>query len=227
MVQAPLTPEILMQHIPGLVKVEPCFDRGGFKTVYRALVEGKKEALKVIRIQQLDDPTTDTDLAGAIVGEQISRVRREIDALKKCQVPELVKLGSIRLTDFEIEGEKYVAYSEEFLEGDDLWKLIKMSTRPDLKELVLLFQTLLRCIKELWKHGFVHRDIKPANVIKTHYADRPFVLLDLGIAYAIHETSITFKMDGRLPPAACLFGQIPPCIVSSKIDFGSSSHLPS
>jgi len=35
------------------------------------------------------------------------------------------------------------------------------------------------------------RDIKPKNVIRLDDANRPFVLLDLGIAFSVRETPLT------------------------------------
>jgi len=113
-------------------------------------------------------------------------------------------LGAIAPTEFENAETHYLAYSEEFVDGDDLWKLIR--SRPDdktppLPELVSLFTCLLRCVQELWRHGYVHRDIKPQNVMKTKDVARPFILLDLGIAFAVNETNLTFRPEGRMPPA--------------------------
>jgi len=197
-----LDPDTLKQHIPGLDSVEPSFAHGGFKSVYAVFVKGKKEALKVLRIRRMDDPGADPDLAEAFCEEQVARVRREVDALRKCRVPELVKLASIAPVQFTANSETYIAYSEELLEGHDLWKLITSHGQPPaLSELIELFRSLLRCIEELWKHGLVHRDIKPANVIKTPNPARPFVLLDLGIAFSVYETSLTAMAEDRMPPA--------------------------
>jgi serine/threonine-protein kinase len=122
--------------------------------------------------------------------------------LGKCSVPEIVKLGRIPPTEFAIEGVHYLAYSEEFVQGTDLWQRIRNDPeRPQLQELIDLFVSLLRCVEELWKHGYVHRDIKPSNVLKTGNPERPFVLLDLGIAYAVHETGLTYRAQDRMPLA--------------------------
>jgi len=39
----------------------------------------------------------------------------------------------------------------------------------------------------------IHRDVKPGNIMVTGNTMRPFVLLDLGIAYKIHGTELTRK----------------------------------
>lgn len=64
-----------------------------------------------------------------------------------------------------------------------------------------LFISLLRCVQELWQHGYVHRDIKPHNVMKTNDKARQFILLDFRIAFAVNETSITCRAEDRMPMA--------------------------
>jgi serine/threonine protein kinase len=51
---------------------------------------------------------------------------------------------------------------------------------------------LVHGIQTLWtSHKTVHRDIKPANIFATGLADRPYVLLDFGIAYNVDEPGLT------------------------------------
>jgi len=196
---APLSPDVVRQKISGIDVVEPSPICGGFKAVYRAIVRGKTEALKILTIKRGDDP----DLEEAYVQEQLARVGREIDALAKSKCPEIVKLGSIAPQDFDVETEKYFAYSEEFISGKNLWDLLRDGSRmpPELPELLVLFIALLNCVEELWALGYVHRDIKPQNVMKTGDVTRPFVLLDLGIAYAVHEVGLTYRPGERMPLA--------------------------
>jgi serine/threonine protein kinase len=170
--------------------------------VYEATVQGRKEAFKVLAMRTAADPADDPDLAESLLREQYARIRREIKAISTCDVPEIVKLGAISPVEFEIDNIHYLAYSEEFVEGSDLWKLIRRpGDRPPLQELVALFVSLLRCVQELWRHGYVHRDIKPHNVMKTTDASRQFILLDLGIAFAVNETSLTYRAEDRMPIA--------------------------
>ena len=126
---------------------------GGFKVVYRAVVRGKTEALKLVKIPK----TQNTAEAEAFRKEMIGRVRREIEALGKCQRPEIVRLGQIPATDIVIQNEDYIAYTEEFLEGKNLGEIIAAKeAKPDEKELRTLFVSLLVAIKELWGHGYSH-----------------------------------------------------------------------
>ena len=106
------------------------------------------------------------------------------------------------LTEAKIANLDYVAYSEEFLDGIDLYKLLHQGLpKPPESELKLLFVTLLKAIRELWSHSYIHRDIKPLNVIKLNDNNRQFVLLDLGIAFSVQETALTAFPTGRDPIA--------------------------
>jgi serine/threonine protein kinase len=171
-------------------------DRGGFKVVYRATVGANTEMFKLVCLPVIGK--TDEERQ-AYRNESLGRIRREIQLLGKCQSPELVKLGSIAPQLTTIGGQEYVGYSEEFLPGDNLGKLIRnRGQKPSEQEAKRLMLTLLKAIQELWGvHRTVHRDIKPANVMKLPDPDRPFVLLDLGIAYGLLETGLTH--DGGAP----------------------------
>ncbi len=106
----------------------------------------------------------------------------------------MVKLASVPLGEHEINGFTYSIYSEEFLNGPDLWALIKAKGAPPSEtEAKQLMRSLLVAIKEVWSMRFIHRDIKPANVIKLADPDRPFVLIDLGIAFGLLETGLTLQ----------------------------------
>lgn len=170
---------------------------GGFKVVYRATINGRTEALKLVHIPSLagiDDPKPFQD-------ECLARVRREVQTLADCKDSGVVKLGNVAPRQVTILGESLIAYSEEFLGGSDLRAHIKQGWRPDESELRTLFITLLRAIKSLWElpARVIHRDIKPDNIIRLDDDSRPFVLLDLGIAFAVFDTALTVNPEQRLP----------------------------
>lgn len=193
----PPSDDLVRQAFPQIQSLA-LLDKGGFKAVYRIDICGKVEAFKLILIPSYaGNPDAD-----AFRQESIARVRREVESLALSKGPEIVKLASLSLTDVTIDNENYVAYSEEFLEGDDLWKLLNSGMpKPPETELRLLFATLLKAIRELWSHGYIHRDIKPKNVMKLNNAARQFVLLDLGIAYSVQETGLTANPGLRMPLA--------------------------
>lgn len=188
------TDDALRDQIPNLETFD-LIDEGGYKAVYRASIVGNTEALKVIALP----PSGRSHTGDAIREEVAGRVKREIEALRRADAPELVKLGSVRPISIRSGDAEFIAYSEEFLDGSDLWRLIEArGDLPPEAELRTLFVSLLRAIKELWRHGYVHRDIKPKNVMKLDDPARPFVLLDLGIAYSIREAALTYRPDERI-----------------------------
>ena len=164
------------------------FDGGGFKIVYRAQIAGQNQIFKLVGLP----------VAGANADEQAyrrectGRIRREIELLGRCTGAEIVRLGSLAPQVVSINGTEFVGYSEEFLAGPNLWKLLRArGPKPPESEARQLLAALLRAISELWAMRVIHRDIKPQNVIKLPDADRPFVLLDLGLAYGLLETGLT------------------------------------
>ncbi len=180
---------------PTITQLEE-FARGGFKVVFKAEIHGHCEMFKLVCLPEAD-PTDEEKQAYR--KEALGRIRREVALLGKCVRPELVKLGSLPPTVVTIQDVEYVGYSEEFLHGDNLWKRLRAGgEKPAEAEARRLLLSLLRAIEELWgEHRTIHRDIKPENVVKIENDERPFVLLDLGIAYGLLETGLT--RDGGAP----------------------------
>lgn len=187
----------LLTVFPQFTKLEE-IAQGGFKTVYRAETSTGLEALKVVSIPD-GSQSSDHKL---FRDECIGRVRREVEILKRCSSQFIVNTASLELAHHEFQGHDFVIYSEEFLEGADLWSLIRgNAVLPSEKEVKQLFACLLKCVKELWSMRVIHRDIKPCNVIRLPDQDRPFVLIDLGIAFALQDVALTFNATNRNPMA--------------------------
>ncbi len=193
-----------MDHIPNvdeLQSVRPDLTQvefvasGGFKAVFKAKLREQVEAVKVVYIPPEAEEETSRE-------EIVARVKREIDALKLCCTNRLVSLGSIGLQMIKIGGRDYLIYSEEFLTGETLRFRIRNGERPNIEELVCLTRCLTEALEAIALIGHIHRDVKPGNVIATGNPARPFVLLDLGIAYKIHGTDLTGRGG---PPGTLLY----------------------
>jgi len=193
-----------MDHIPSdtdLQAARPDLSRiefvasGGFKAVFKATVRGQIEAVKVAYVPPEAEEDTSRE-------EIVARVKREIDALRMCHTNRLVSLGSIDLQMISIGGRDYLLYSEEFLSGETLRNRIRNGYRPDLQELLLLSRCLTEALNAIAEIQHIHRDVKPGNVMATGDPSRPFVLLDLGIAYRIHGTDLTARGG---PPGTLLY----------------------
>lgn len=170
------------------------FATGGFKAVFRNTSNrGIEEALKAIHI-----PKAKTEEEKLQRNQLVARAKREIDALRKCGSPAIVKLGSVEAKMLHLHTADYLTYSEEMLGGEALnHRLAPKSEMMDFESLRLLLATLVDLIRDLFQLGYLHRDIKPDNIMDTGNPNRRFVLLDMGIAYKMQGTDIT---QGPNPP---------------------------
>jgi serine/threonine protein kinase len=162
---------------------------GTFKSVYRVTTSsGSTEVLKIIRLPQ----DTGSEASRILRSQELGRAKREITLLGKIASSFVVKLGTLAPTVIDISGEECVAYTEELLPGRDLESVIADKIQPSESEVRSLLSCLVQAIQSLWsQEKVVHRDIKPANLFATGLADRPFVLLDFGIAYNVDEPGLT------------------------------------
>jgi len=176
-------------------------DSGSFKAVYQ--VKTQTESIEVIKLVRLplDDGSTKLE---KIRDEELGRLKREISLLGDLDCPLIVNLGSFPPTRVSIGSEECVAYSEELLSGQDLKAVIAEGNKPSEEEIRDLLRCLVEAIQALWKQKHtVHRDIKPANIFATGDEERPFVILDLGIAYNVLEPGLT--LDPNSIPATPLY----------------------
>jgi eukaryotic-like serine/threonine-protein kinase len=200
MPSSPFPPDVLAATFPklsgfGFIK------SGSFKSVYRIMtLDGSTEVLKVIRLPQ----DVSTDAARALREQELGRVKRETELLGRASSPFIVRMGHLAPVILDIKGESCLAYTEEFLPGKDLENEIVGSPQPTGDGIKLLLSSLVEAIRHLWtNYKTVHRDIKPANIFMTGLAERPFVLLDLGIAYNVSEPGLT--VDPSHIPATPLY----------------------
>jgi serine/threonine protein kinase len=187
------TTEQLRQARPELGELD-FLGEGGFKAVYRAKIRGRIEAVKVVYIPREAQGNASRE-------EIIARVRREIGALERCHTNRLVALGSLALDAISIDVHDYFIYSEELLPGESLRQ--HMHARPDAQQLERLMRCLMEALRAIEQSGHIHRDIKPDNVMVTGLPERPFVVLDLGIAFKMHGTELTARGAG--PPGTVIY----------------------
>jgi serine/threonine-protein kinase len=191
----PFSPEILAPAFPSLSGFD-FLNAGTYKSVYSVTTPQKvSEVLKIIRLPQ--DVTTEE--ARAIRQQELGRATREINLLSQCTSPYVVKLGTLSPAIHVLEGESCLAYSEELLPGGDLKAVIAQGQQPPVGEVRNLLSCLVQGIRSLWTElNTVHRDIKPANIFATGLTNRPYILLDLGIAYNVNEPGLTAR-TGDIP----------------------------
>jgi serine/threonine-protein kinase len=138
--------------------------RGGMGRVYLAQEEltGRRAALKVLAAELAQD-------AGFL-----HRFHREIEALRKLEHPNIVRL----FASGHEQGLYY--YAMEYVEGESLERSQERKGRLAWKDVLDIALQLCPALKHAHDHGIIHRDIKPANLLRT--TTGTVKLSDFGIA---------------------------------------------
>jgi serine/threonine protein kinase len=118
-----------------------------------------------------------------------ARLQREVDGLRRVSSPYVVRLDDIRMV--ELGGRKYHALVFEYIEGNDVEKRLLRGDRPSSEEAEAFLRGLLTGVEQLHETTTVHRDIKPANLVLRGDDWGSPVLIDLGLARADGESTIT------------------------------------
>ena len=179
-------------------KVIRILGSGGFKEVFLLQNGERQEALKITRY-------FDHTGSGGIEPEELetmlrSRTERECNLLARFGGGCVVSLGSFGYEELISDGRKYGVYSEEYLPGKTLDKLIaeakSIGNRSNSSMVKLIFATGIQVIERIWGEKIVHRDIKPQNIMSTEQSERPIVFFDLGIAFERPGASLTAQPLG-------------------------------
>jgi serine/threonine-protein kinase len=180
-----LTIEQISALIPSASNIQ-LVDRGGQKIVFSGIIDGRKYAIKFMapNISQTDFQYTE------LVDEVTMRAQREVETMKQCSSSHLVSIGPIGLNKGDIDGQPIIYFSEEFIEGLNLWTHLKDNGPLSITDVVRLATHISEAIKEIWKFSKIHRDIKPQNIMKRS-SNGEFVLLDMGLVFDLEEDSLS------------------------------------
>jgi formylglycine-generating enzyme required for sulfatase activity len=144
--------------------------QGGFGRTFLAIDEFKPSKPRCVIKQFLPDVRGKKALAKA--AELFEREAMRLDELGRHeQIPEL-------LAFVEREDRQYLI--QEFIDGEDLAKELKIKGVFDERQIRELLGDLLTALKFIHEHNVIHRDIKPENIIRRK--DGKLVLVDFGAA---------------------------------------------
>ena len=116
-----------------------------------------------------------------------ARTEREIEAIKRCAHPGIVRF---ELIDVWQDGAEEFVYSlEEFLSGGTLTARLAGRTLPP-HEVRALASNLVDALSHIASLGLVHRDLKPDNIM-FRTADGALVIVDFGLVRDLSQTSLT------------------------------------
>lgn len=139
---------------------------GTFKQTFEVICnDGAKRALKIFK------PGTSTE-----------RNKRELDAMLRCNHPNIAKLHSVG--PFKFKSDSLLTTLEEFLPGGTFPKKI---TRT---ECLAYGSQLIDALEHLEGLRLVHRDLKPDNILLRGDGCTP-VIVDFGLVRDLSDTSIT------------------------------------
>ena len=143
---------------------------GKFAIVYKGIHKKTNKIVAIKVFNKSDMNVTDYEL-----------VKTEMDVLKICHHPNIIKLYDIN------ENEDNIYLIMELCKGSDLFTYIEKRNyklkEPRAKEIIT---QLLSAIDYLNNYGIVHRDLKPENIIMTEDSDdSDMKLLDFGLSKII------------------------------------------
>jgi serine/threonine protein kinase len=118
-----------------------------------------------------------------------ARVVREVSGLTRVDSPHVVQLLSTRVVS--LGGQDRPTLVFEYVSGGDLQSRVAAGNRPTADEAVALLRGLLVGVRALHGSGTVHRDIKPGNIALRDGRWAAPVLLDLGLARNLTDSTIT------------------------------------
>ncbi len=150
-------------------KVEKILGVGGMGKVYKArqLALDKAVVVKVLHDQFRDDP------------QLVQRFQREARAASRLNHP-----NSIQIIDFGQDEGGVVFMAMEFLQGQDLFAMLKRDGPLPPDRLAKVMIQVCSALAEAHEQNVIHRDLKPENImIEDRRGQRDFVkVLDFGIA---------------------------------------------
>lgn len=146
---------------------------GGMGAVYQAKdVElNRSVALKVIRSDLAADATA------------LQRFKQELILAREVTHPNVVRIFDLGTSD----GVKFITM--EFIEGQDLKKMLVEGRRFSPDEVVDITQQICRALQAAHDAGIVHRDLKPQNVMLDGRGQAK--VMDFGVARSMETTGLT------------------------------------
>lgn len=169
---------------------------GGQKIVFPCLIDDKKYAVKFMLVNPEIFSEGNPEISPDILDEITARAMREVQIMRKCDSPYLIKLGHIELQRISYNNQIIIFFSEEWVEGEDLSRELARAKVLQISDVIKLGIQITRAIQELWSESNIHRDIKPGNILHCFHSG-DFLLLDMGLAFDLSDKSLT--AFGRIP----------------------------
>ncbi|MGB7296996.1 MAG: protein kinase [Candidatus Aminicenantales bacterium] len=147
--------------------------KGGMGRVYKVFDTDIKEkvALKLLKPEIASDKETIERFSNEL------KYARKISHRNVCRMYDLAKA----------EGTHFITM--EYVQGEDLKSLIRMSKRLEVGTAVSIAKQICQGLAEAHRSGVVHRDLKPSNIMIDREGDAK--IMDFGIARSLRGKGIT------------------------------------
>ena len=171
LLEAETTDPLLGAVIAETYRLCECMGEGGFGRVYRATHERlpMTVAVKILAAARALDP------------DMVSRFRLEVEAEALLVHPNIV-----RVLDHGLDERAGYYIAMEFLEGQDLGKILDSGKRLGILELFAVMEQAISALALAHRHGIIHRDVKAENLFLVDDRTQPegffLKLLDFGLA---------------------------------------------
>lgn len=144
--------------------------KGNFGLVKLAIHKGtgRKVAIKIIGKKNINH-------------SDLEIIKNEIEILKLCQHPNIIKLFDV------FENSDFIYIITEYLEGGNLLNYLKKrSFKLSEKRVAHLVHQICTAVYYLNSYGIIHRDLKPENLVMTDDTEEAKVkILDFGLSKII------------------------------------------
>ena len=160
-------------------QVEALLGEGGMGAVYRAYDRelDRTVALKLIRPELGSDPNL------------TQRFRQELLLASKISHKNVLRIHDLG----EANGTKFISMA--YVEGEDLYHLLRREGRLPLSRAVAIARQLCAALEAAHAEGVVHRDLKPQNILLDK-AGQVYVS-DFGLAKSLESDATQMTMSGQ------------------------------
>lgn len=142
---------------------------------------GRKVAVKIIGKKNIDY-------------SDLEMIKNEIEILKICQHPNIIKLYDV------FENSDFIYLITEYLEGGDLFNYLqKRNFKLSEARAANLVHQILAAVYYLNSYGIIHRDLKPENLVMTDNSEDARVkILDFGLSKIIGPNELCHDPYGTI-----------------------------
>ena len=173
-------------------KIDKEIGQGGFGKTYLA-IDTKHSSNRLVVVKQFFPRNQDDT---QIIDELKGWFDREGKILKK--LGDTHRLIPQRYDSFEEDGYLYII--QEYIEGEDLSKIIKVGNILSEIDAIDIVKNILKPLKSIHGQGIIHRDIKPDNlrVREINKDEDEIIVIDFGIAIEAKDTVNLLTMFRRV-----------------------------